>query len=229
LAKKSRTPNPPRRVQAPKQRHTPRAADGRRRWLIIGAAVGLVALIAGGAAFAYFTLGGGSSSTDAALQDAGCRIVKEPAQGRQHVPTVAKDFKYNTFPPTTGPHFPNPATYDFYSEPVEQSRLVHNLEHGSIVIQYGSDVPDSTVEQIRAWYLKDPNGVVVAPFPVLKDKIVFEAWTAPDSAPGQTPPPGEGIVATCPGFTAAMADDFTDTYGFRGPERFTRDVLVPGA
>ena len=231
MAKKSRTPNPPRRVQAPKQRHTPRAADSRRRWLIIGAVVGLIALIAGGAAFAYFALGGGSSSTDAALEDAGCTIVKEPAQGRQHVQTVSSSFKYNTFPPTTGPHNPTPATYDFYGEPVEQSRLIHNLEHGSIVIQYGSDVPESTVEQLRAWYLEDPNGIIVAPFPELKDKVVFEAWTSPDAAPGQTPPPGEGIVATCPGssFTTAIADDFTDTYGFRGPERFPRDTLVPGA
>jgi hypothetical protein len=229
LAKKSRTPNPPRRVQAPKQRHTPRAADRRRRSLIIGAAVALIALIAGGAAFAYFALGGGSSSTDAALRDAGCTIVKKPAQGRQHVPTLAKGWKYNTFPPTTGPHFPSPAPYDFYSEPVQQYRLVHNLEHGSIVIQYGSDVPQSTVSQIRDWYLEDPNGIVVAPLPALKDKVVLEAWTAPDAAPGQTPPPGEGILANCPGFDASVADKFTDTYGFRGPERFPRNTLVPGA
>ena len=97
------------------------------------------------------------------------------------------------------------------------------------MIQYGSDVPQSTVSQIRDWYLKDPNGIIVAPFPALKDKVVFEAWTAPDAAPGQTPPPGEGIVATCPGFDASVADDFTDTYGFRGPERFPRTTLVPGA
>jgi Protein of unknown function (DUF3105) len=228
LAKKSRTPNPPRRVQAPKQRSTPRPADRRRRWLIIGAAVGLIFLIAGGAAFAYFALGGGTS-TDGTLRAAGCTIVKEPAQGRQHVPTLAKNFKYNTFPPTTGPHFPSPVPYDFYSDPVEQYRLVHNLEHGSIVIQYGEDVPESTVADIREWYLKDPNGIVVAPFPELGDKVVFEAWTSPDAAPGQTPGPGEGVVVTCPTFDPARADDFTDTYGFKGPERFPRDQLVPGA
>jgi uncharacterized protein DUF3105 len=229
LAKKPRTPQPPRKVQAPQQRHAPRSTD-RRRWLIIGAAVLLVFLIAGGGAFAYFTLGGGSSS-DAAFTDAGCTIQKEPALGRQHVQTVSKGFKYNTFPPTTGPHYPNPATYDFYSDPVQQYRLIHNLEHGSIVVQYGSEVPQSTVAQMRDWYLKDPNGIVVAPYPVLKDKFVLEAWTAPDATPGQTPGPGEGIVVTCPSasFTSALADDFTSTYGFRGPERFPRSSLVPGA
>jgi hypothetical protein len=228
LAKKSRTPNPPRRVQAPKQRHAPRAEDRRRRWLIIGAVVGLTFLVAGGAAFAYFALGGGSSA-DAALRDAGCTIVKKPAQGRQHVANLRAGFKYNTFPPTSGPHYPSPATYDFYSDPVQQSRLVHNLEHGSIVIQYGPGVTPATVAKIRDWYLGDPNGIVVAPLPALKDKVVFEAWTAPDAVPGQTPGPGEGIVATCPSFDSGMADDFTETYGFRGPERFPRDTLVPGA
>ena len=148
--------------------------------------------------------------------DAGCTIVKKPAQGRQHVPTLAKGWKYNTFPPTTGPHFPSPAPYDFYSEPVQQYRLVHNLEHGSIVIQYGSDVPQSTVSQIRDWYLQDPNGIVVAPFPALKDKVVLEAWTAPDAAPGQTPPPGEGIVVDLPRLRRV-----------RG-RRVHRDVRLPG-
>ena len=228
LAKKSRTPNPPRRVQAPKQRSTPRPADRRRRWLIIGAAVGLIFLIAGGAAFAYFALGGGTS-TDGTLRAAGCTIVKKPALGRQHVQTVSEGFKYNTFPPTSGPHSASPAIYDFYDEPVQHFHLIHNLEHGAVVIQYGSDVSEAMVAQMRAWYLKDPNGIVVAPLPALKNKVVFEAWTSPDAAPGQTPGPGEGVVATCPTFDPALADDFTDTYGFRGPERFPRDQLVPGA
>ena len=228
MAKKSRTPQPPRRVQAPKQRSsTPSPSDRRRRWLIIGAVVGLVFLAAGGAAFAYFVLGG--DSTDSTLRSAGCTITKKPAQGRQHVPTLKAGFKYNTFPPTTGPHYPSPATYDFYSEPVQQYRLVHNLEHGSIVIQYGPQVPQSTVAKIRDWYLKDPNGIIVAPLPALKDKVVFEAWTAPDSVPGQQPAPGEGVLASCTGFDPAVADDFTKAYGFRGPERFPRNTLLPGA
>jgi hypothetical protein len=225
--KKSRTPPPPRRVQAPKQRSTPAPADRRRRWLVIGAAVGLVAVIAAGAAFAVVVLGG--SSADATLRDAGCTIVKKPALGRQHVAKLKQGFKYNTFPPTSGPHFPTPAPFDFYSEPVEQYRLVHNLEHGAVVIQYGKDVPESMISQIRAWYLKDPDGIVVAPLPALEDKIALEAWTAPDAAPGQRPAPGQGVLAKCPVFDEGAFDAFANEYGFRGPERFPRNVLTPGA
>src|SRR5215211_5906897 len=119
LAKKSRTPPPPRRVQAPKQRTAAAPPGRRRRLLLIGAAVALVAIVAAGAVLAAVVLGGGSA--DATLRDAGCTITKRPALGRQHVAKVASDFKYNTFPPTNGPHNPVPAVYDFYSEPVEQA------------------------------------------------------------------------------------------------------------
>jgi Protein of unknown function (DUF3105) len=194
--------------------------------MLIGAAVALAAVIAAGAVLAAVVLGGGSA--DATLRDAGCTIVKKPAQGRQHVAEVAEDFEYNTFPPTTGPHNATPAIYDFYSDPVEPARLVHNLEHGSIVVQYGEDVSDSTVSQIRDWYLGNPDGIIVAPLQGLKDKLALTAWTSPDAAPGQEARPGEGIAATCPGFDQKAFDAFTDEYGFRGPERVERSVLKPG-
>jgi hypothetical protein len=225
--KKTKTPPPPRRVQAPKQR-TETHAGGRRRLLLIVGAVALLAVIAAGAVLGAVVLGGGSS-TDSAIRDAGCTLVKKPALGRQHVEKVANGFKYNTFPPTTGPHFATPVPYDFYSQPVQQYRLVHNLEHGSIVVQYGSGISDATIAEIRDWYLGDPDGIVVAPLPALKDKVALEAWIAPDAAPGQTPGPGEGILATCPGFDKSVADEFTDSYGFRGPERAPRSSLTPGA
>jgi hypothetical protein len=225
--KKTKTPPPPRRVQAPKQR-TETHAGGRRRLLLIVGAVALLAVIAAGAVLGAVVLGGGGS-TDATIRDAGCTLVKKPALGRQHVQKLAKGFKYNTFPPTTGPHFPTPAPFDFYSQPVQQFRLVHNLEHGSIIVQYGSGVSDATVAKIRDWYLGDPDGIIVAPLPALKDKIAFEAWVSPDAAPGQTPGPGQGILALCPGFDKDVAAKFTDTYGFRGPERFPRSSLTPGA
>ena len=227
MAKKSRTPPPPRRVQAPRQRK-PEAPPGRRRrqLLLVGGALG-VAAIAAGAVVAYIVLGGGSS-TDETLRAAGCEIVKRPAMGRGHLEQLGEDFEYNTVPPTTGPHFPVPAPWDVYSEPVEQFRLVHNLEHGGVVVQYGEDIPASTVDQIREWYLGDPNGIVVAPLPELGDKIALAAWVTPDPAPGEEAAVGQGIVATCTGFDSGAFDTFKDAYGFRGPERFPRDQLVPG-
>ncbi len=40
--------------------------------------------------------------------------------------------------PTTGPHNPVPAPFDFYEDPVDPLRLVHNQEHGGVVLHYGN-------------------------------------------------------------------------------------------
>ena len=47
------------------------------------------------------------------------------------------------------------------------AQLVHNLEHGGIYIQYGQDVPHSTVAQLKTFSRRphprhDPRAVAVA-------------------------------------------------------------------
>lgn len=220
MAKKSRTPQPPRRVQAPKARK-PEARPERRRRLLVYAGIAGAAVVLGAGAVAGVVLLGGEGA-DATLRAAGCTIVKQPAQEALHVEQLEEGYEYNTFPPSTGSHFPIPATWDLYSEPVEQFRLVHNLEHGGLIVQYGEDVPEATVAQIADWYRADPNAIVVAPLPELEDKVALGAWIAPEAGEGQ------GVVATCPTFDAAVFDAFKDEYAFRGPERFPRDGLLPG-
>jgi hypothetical protein len=227
VAKKSRTPQPPRRVQAPKQRKAEAPPGQTRRRLLLGGLVAAVVAIAAAAVLAFVVLGGGGA--DATLRDAGCTIVKKPAQGQAHVAELEEGFEYNTVPPSTGPHFGIPAVWDVYTEPVEEIRLVHNLEHGGLIIQYGRDVPEQTVDEIVEWYRDDPNGIVVSPLPALGDKVALVAWTSPQT-PGELPPPGEGVVATCPGFDTGAFDAFKDEYAFRGPEspNFPREQLQPG-
>lgn len=223
---KSETPKPPRRVQAPKQRTTPRTPDERRTWraLIVIGALGFVGLAV---ALGFILVGGGGSAQ--ALTDAGCTVTTYKAQGQQHVEQLPKGFKYNSFPPTSGPHNPVAAPYDFYDEPVDELRLVHDLEHGGVVVQYGADIPAAQVQAMRDWWRKDPNGVVVAPLPALNDKVSFSAWTADYQGNDPTPRNQLGVLAKCSRFDADAAEAFVDTYGFRGPERFPRDQLTPGA
>jgi hypothetical protein len=225
VAKKSSTPPPPRRpVQAPKQRTAPREPGGRSRWLLpgIAAAVGVIAL----AAVLGFVLtrGGGA----AVFEEAGCEIETFPSQGREHIEELPEDFEYNSFPPTTGPHNPVTVPWGVYDDPVDQVRLVHNLEHGGLAIQYGDDVAQGDVDALLEWFRGDPNGKVVAPLPELEDRIAVGTWTAPDSAEG-TDDAGEGVLMRCPGFDRAAFEEFKSRYGFRGPERFPRELLTPGA
>lgn len=226
MANKPSTPPPPRRpVQAPKRRAEARPEGaGRSRWLVPGIAAG-VGAIALAALLGFVLLRGGG--TEEALAAAGCSLETYPSQGREHVEELPEDFEYNSFPPTTGPHHPQWAPWDVYDRPVDQGRLLHNLEHGGLVIQYGEDVPEEDVAAIVAWYRGDPNGKIVAPLPELGNEIALAAWVSPET-PTEAENAGEGVLAKCTSFDRGAFDRFKDTYGFRGPERFPRDQLQPG-
>ena len=229
VAKKSRTPDPPRRVQAPGARAgPPRAGADRRRLmiLVIAAALGLAAL--GVAAAVYFLTDGGSASAASKMRSAGCTLETQPGQERRHIAEPGDEFEYNTNPPTSGPHHPETAPYDVYDEPVEQTRLLHNLEHGAIVVQYGDDVTDETVARIVEWYREDPTGILIAPLPDLGGEISLGAWVTEGERPGGDEL-GRGVLAKCENFDAEAFDAFREEYRFRGPERFPPELLEPGA
>ena len=224
MARKSRTPDPPRRVQAPQPRSGgDRGEGGGRRWLI-PALVAAVGLIAAAAFLALFAFGGDDSSNPEVIRKAGCSLETFPAQPRQHVQQLEEGFQYNSEPPTSGPHNPIPAPFDFYTEPVEQFRLVHNLEHGAVVIQYGPEVTSRDIESLRSWYSDEPEGLVIAPFATLGGDIALAAWVTESPQDAK----GNGVLARCPGFKGDAFDAFVDEYGFRGPERATREQLPPG-
>lgn len=224
--KKSRVPTPPRKVDVPKPRtQAPRPAaggpgragagsGGNRTRLIavgIGAVVAVVAIIVGVVAFT----GGSDANASDALAAAGCTDQTFPDQGRNHVQTLPEDFKYNSFPPTSGPHHPQPALWGFYDRPVPFISSTHNLEHGGILVQWGKDVPQETLDQIRTWYNADPDGILAAPLQgnALPDKVALTAW---------------GHLAVCPGFDQNAFDEFRDAYRFKGPERLPLEAMLPG-
>lgn len=223
--KKSRVPAPPKRtVQAPRPYHAPR--DPRRTRLVLLALAGaiVVAAIVVGIAMAVGRGGGGA----AAIKDSQvCNLQNPASQGRRHVEELAKDFEYNSVPATSGQHYAQPrgpAIWNLYTDSIQQEILVHNLEHGGVVVQYGSKVSPSTVAQIEEWYANDPRGLVVAPLlpeleeaePELANKIAVTAWQH---------------LMTCGAFDEAAFDGFLDEYrgpGGDAPEKFPLDALQPG-
>jgi hypothetical protein len=217
---KSRTPAPPRPVQSPKRRVQPRN-ERRRRWYLIAGGAALILLLAGVGSF----LAGRDGGPREALAAAGCTREVFSSQGARHVTELPEGFKYNSTPATSGPHEPNPlapAVWGTYDAAVPQLKLVHNLEHGGIVIQYGPEVPAATVEQILAWYREDPNGLVVGPLPeelleakaTLSDRVTLTAWTH---------------LQTCARFNEEAFSDFVDSHRGDGPEAFPIEALAPGA
>ena len=230
MARKDRAPNPPKRPQAPQRRSTPSAprdAARQRRLLYILAATGLVglAIVLG----VVFLAGGGDDDLAATMEAGGCELKMVPAQVGDHSAeeNATSNKKWNTDPPTSGPHNQIPAVYGEYDTPLKIAQVVHNLEHGAVFVLYGPKVPAATVQQLRDFYVDDPIGVLLAPHTKLDDKIALGAWTVPDDfEPGGTN--GTSYLATCTKFDEDAFETFRDDLRFRGPERFPPESLQPG-
>jgi len=74
-----------------------------------------------------------------------------PSQGRDHIALGDAHIPYNSDPPTSGPHA-DPAEKGFYDTPIPDENIIHNLEHGFVVISYDCnqlDDCDSVKAKIR--------------------------------------------------------------------------------
>jgi hypothetical protein len=167
------------------------------------------------AVFAFILLASGngddnpSSETLKVLREADCRYRHPKGQGRDHVDALPANFKPNSVPRSSGPHSSQTIIYGTYDQAVPDLNVVHNLEHGVVIINYGPQVPANTVEEIVDFYRDDPNGLIVAPHPRLGDDIALTAWTH---------------VARCPAFDENVANAFIDEFAVKGPESCKNDI-----
>ena len=218
--KKPKTPTPPRRVQAPQRRtdvKSPGDPAARHRAVLYGVSgAGIVALVA---IVLVVALGGGSSSAKAAattIRNQGCQYHHYPELPRApHYSTMHPNPAptWNSVPPTSGRHYYQPVVFGDYTQPLAEIQLVHNLEHGAVILQYGSKVPKAQVDAITTWYRKDANALIVAPLPKLGDKVAMTAWTQ---------------WAECTGFNAKAADAFRNAFRYHSPEHYPKSYLQPG-
>jgi hypothetical protein len=195
--------------------------------------IGAGAVVVAAAIFGFVLLsGGGGNSEEQAIEDAGGTLQSFPALSNKpdhsDVPSLTTKPKWNSNPPTSGPHYGIPAVWDFYDSTVPLVQTTHNLEHGGIVIHYGPQVPQAEVEKLREFWSDDPNGLVVAPLASNKDKITLSAWTVPDDLVG-TDNRGRGWLATLDHFDEDAFSAFVDAHRFKGPERLDPSGLMPGS
>jgi hypothetical protein len=236
--KKPRTPNPPRTVQAPRRRDTKKSSTSFGdipRW-VWAAAVGIVALVA----VAAVVLSSGGSSTDAkaAMLAAGCtyRDVKpfppKKNKGNYHddFPTLTSSTKglWSTSPPSAGSHYGLWAVWGFYRAPVNPRQVVHNEEHGAVVIWWGPKVPAATVDKLDAFYHQKPDGMFGTPYAALGDKIALTAWTGDPTKYYRNGYYGMGHIAECTSFDQKAFAAFRDAYVNQGPEGVPSTNNQPG-
>jgi Protein of unknown function (DUF3105) len=243
VAKKPRTPDPPRRVQAPKQRHAPRQRLGgdRARMILYGAAGAVVVAVA----VVLIVVLAGSKSGKAAGSDtkvrtamtaAGCTFTSKPVlppkdkkNFHNDAPTPTTKVKWSTFPPSGGGHYALWAVWNFYIDPVPPAQVVHNEEHGGVIIWWGPKVSEATVSKLRSFYLDDPNSMLGTPIAGLGNKIALTAWVGDPSRYYKNGYYGIGKLAICPRYDESAFKTFRDAYRGHGPEGIPTSANNPGS
>ena len=203
------------------------------------AAVAVVAAIAVGA----FALSGGSTKTGgttsvkAAMVAAGCTYKdvkpfppKNKVNFHADFPTLTTPTKgkWATFPPSAGGHYGLWAVWGFYTSPVNPRQVVHNEEHGGVILWWGTKVSASTVNQLQAFYNESPVAMFGTPIAGLGDKVAITAWTGNPATYYRNGDYGIGHIATCPGFNKAAFTTFRDAYRGNGPEGIPTTDDEPG-
>ncbi|HEY2899011.1 MAG TPA: DUF3105 domain-containing protein [Polyangia bacterium] len=134
--------------------------------------------------------GGADGMVSGADDGGGCNVVVQnhPDEGANHVDECSP-VTYATNPPSSGNHYPIWAAYQTYAKPVPWGYLVHDLEHGAVVISYRcpSDPPACNVDltAVQAFIASQaPDDICLSrklitlvPDPDLDVAFAASAWT----------------------------------------------------
>ena len=117
------------------------------------------------------------SQANQAVQVRALGVQTFPNQGQRHL-QLGQDFtRYNSTPPTSGPHDPTPVPCGVSTQPIPNTVQVHDLEHGVVMVQYRPDLDPRQVGALQALGRSYPSHVIVAPYPGLPEPVAATAWT----------------------------------------------------
>jgi hypothetical protein len=158
------------------------------RWLWrICVVAGVLAVLAAVGVNRWPALAGGVAGSGAVTgRDAPCLpgravpVLPSPHVSRED----AGHARYNSVPPTSGPHFPFAPAPGVYTDPLPDGLAVHALEHGHVNLNYAPGTPDATVRQLTRLARRYPTDVLLAPYPKLDKGIALTAWGRIDGMDG---------------------------------------------
>ncbi|MEA2447058.1 MAG: hypothetical protein QOK47_695 [Actinomycetota bacterium] len=210
-----------RRRAAEEQRRNELARAHRRQNLVT---LGIVLLV--GALVVFLVLKdrkdtGPSENVGAAASEANCSEVEtNEVASRDHV-DAGTDIQYDTSPPVGGDHWPPEAIADtgFYTSPIDEERLVHNQEHGQVVIWYSPDAPQGVQDDLEKITEQEPVATATVPYDDIKAPYNF-AMTAWQAGEGDNDA-GTGVTQFCELVSQKVVDDFRRAYQGKGPEPIT--------
>jgi uncharacterized protein DUF3105 len=118
------------------------------------------------------------AALEAGRQAAGSEGVKAFAEaGRDHIGANEQPDNWNSNPPTSGDHLAAPVGAGVYDREQDPRALVHNLEHGYVVILY-KGIPADQVEQLTKFVeARDGSKLILAPYTALDSNgVALTAW-----------------------------------------------------
>jgi hypothetical protein len=195
--------------------------------LVIAAVILLVVVAAGGsgggsdAAADQLLPDGGSVSEQqefdlaAAAQAAGCELRSSQDKSRQHTSSLGQRINYDTNPPTSGRHYQEPAPDGAYGEAPQDEQLVHNLEHGRVIVWFKPNLPEEQRADLKALFDEDSYQMVLAPRADMPYQLAASAWNRDPT------PNGTGRLMTCDRMSPEVFDAlraFRDEHRSNGPE-----------
>ncbi len=114
----------------------------------------------------------------AGREQAGSEGVKTfPMAGQDHIDPGEQPDNWNSSPPTSGDHLATPLPPGVYDNDQDMRALVHNQEHGYVVILY-KGIPPDQVDQLRQFVeARDGSKLVLAPWSALEaNGVALTAW-----------------------------------------------------
>ena len=100
-----------------------------------------------------------------------------PVAGQDHIDPGEQPDNWNSIPPTSGDHLATPLPPGVYQTDQDMRALVHNQEHGYVVILY-KGIPPDQVDQLRQFVeARDGSKLVLAPWSALESNgVALTAW-----------------------------------------------------
>ena len=135
-----------------------------------------------------------------------------PIMTTGHITVDSDPGKYNSDPPTSGPHYPSEAQAGFYDTNIYKypaGYLVHNLEHGYIIFWYNcASLNESACAELKSQIKAVMDGVnnvkvIAYPWDAIDVPVVMTSW---------------GRLQKMETFDAAQARAFYKTNLNRSPE-----------
>jgi hypothetical protein len=163
-------------------------------------AIGGVLLIGVLVVVLVLVLGSGSSpNVGVAQADDGSTHVSDGASCRDNPASCGLDGNpYSSLPAASGPHWgATPANWGVYSTPVNESQVIHNLEHGGIVIWYDPTLDAASVDALAEYVSTQVATGISGRF-----KFLLSPWGGSDPLPSP-------VVATAWRYTLGL--DSADT------------------